>query len=93
MPQPHEPTETLKRIECDRARGRGAAANRLGIGHIAFGVDDVHAALDRVVAHGGHPLGQVQAAEVPGRGKLTFVYATDPEGNMIELQAWHLPVA
>jgi catechol 2,3-dioxygenase-like lactoylglutathione lyase family enzyme len=65
-----------------------SAANRLGIGHIAFEVDDVHAALDQVVAHGGHALGEMQSAEVPGKGKLTFVYATDPEGNIIELQAW-----
>ena len=65
-----------------------AAANRLGIGHIAFEVDDVHAALDQVVAHGGGALGQIQSADVPGKGQLTFVYATDPEGNIIELQAW-----
>lgn len=64
------------------------AANRLGLGHIAFEVADVHAALERVVAHGGRAIGQVQSADVPGKGKLTVVYAADPEGNIIELQAW-----
>ena len=64
------------------------AANRLGIGHIAFEVDSVSPVLDTVLAHGGGALGQIRVAEVPGRGKLTFVYAADPEGNIIELQAW-----
>jgi catechol 2,3-dioxygenase-like lactoylglutathione lyase family enzyme len=63
------------------------AANRLGIGHIAFEVEDVPAALEQVVAHGGGAQGQVQVTDVPGKGKLMLVYATDPEGNMVELQA------
>ena len=63
------------------------AANRLGVGHIAFEVDDVHAALEQVVAHGGHALGQTHTAEVAGKDKLTVDYATDPDGNIIELQA------
>jgi catechol 2,3-dioxygenase-like lactoylglutathione lyase family enzyme len=64
------------------------AANRLGIGHLAFEVDDAHATLDAVLAHGGGALGQIQMADVRGKGKLTFVYATDPEGNILELQTW-----
>ena len=28
------------------------------------------------------------SAEVPGVGMLTFVYVADPEGNIVELQAW-----
>ena len=40
------------------------AANRLGIGHLAFEVDDVHAVLDNVLAHGGSALGQVVAQAV-----------------------------
>jgi predicted enzyme related to lactoylglutathione lyase len=64
------------------------AANREGITHIAFEVDDVAAAARLVVAHGGGLVGDVVSAEVPGVGLLTFVYAADPEGNVIELQAW-----
>jgi hypothetical protein len=41
-----------------------------------------------VVSHGGGLVGEVASAEVPGVGLLTFVYAADPEGNIIELQAW-----
>ena len=42
------------------------AANRLGFGHIALEVDDVRAALDRVLAHGGRALGQVQSRAAAG---------------------------
>lgn len=63
-------------------------ANRLGFGHLAFLVDDVRAVLDAVLASGGRQVGEVVSAEVAGKGHLTFAYATDPEGNMIELQSW-----
>ena len=65
-----------------------AAANREGITHIAFEVDDVAAAARLVVSRGGGLVGDVASAEVPGVGMLTFGYAADPEGNIIELQAW-----
>jgi catechol 2,3-dioxygenase-like lactoylglutathione lyase family enzyme len=64
------------------------AANREGIAHIAFAVDDVAAATRLVLAHGGSRVGDVTSAEVPGVGALTFVYVADPEGNIVELQAW-----
>jgi predicted enzyme related to lactoylglutathione lyase len=64
------------------------AANREGFGHIAFEVDDVGEALAAVRKHGGSAVGDVTTHEVEGVGLLTFVYATDPEGNIIELQSW-----
>lgn len=64
------------------------AANRLGLGHMAFQVDDVAATRQAVLAHGGGDLGQVTRAEVPGVGQLTFTYMTDPEGNILEIQHW-----
>ncbi len=63
-------------------------ANRQGLGHLAFEVADVQNALAEVLAHGGKSLGETVAREVPGAGRLTFVYATDPEGNILELQRW-----
>jgi predicted enzyme related to lactoylglutathione lyase len=63
-------------------------ANRPGFGHIAFEVRDVEATLDRVRQYGGSSVGEVVTAEVSGRGRITFVYAADPEGNLIELQRW-----
>lgn len=65
-----------------------AAANRLGLGHIAFEVPDVSSFLERVIANGGRAIGSVASIPVPGKGVVTFVYATDPEGNILELQSW-----
>lgn len=64
------------------------AANRPGLGHIAFAVDSVEAARDAVIAAGGGTLGETVSVEIPGAGTITFVYATDTEGNVIELQSW-----
>jgi len=33
-------------------------------------------------------LGEISGKEVEGVGYITFVYAKDPEGNIIELQHW-----
>ena len=64
------------------------AANRPGFQHIAFAVDDVEAAQDAVIAAGGRMLGRIASSEIPGAGRVTLVYLTDPEGNIIELQRW-----
>ena len=63
-----------------------AAANRKGLSHLAFHVDDVHVVRQQVLAHGGADLGQIATAEIAGVGALVFVYMTDPEGNVIEIQ-------
>jgi len=62
------------------------AANRLGLGHLAFSVDDVFEILAKVTAAGGEALGEVVQREIPEYGTVTFVYATDPEGNILEIQ-------
>lgn len=62
--------------------------NEPGFGHIAFLVDDVEAALRAVCDSGGGSVGKVTRNQVPGVGLLTVVYATDPDGNIIELQNW-----
>jgi predicted enzyme related to lactoylglutathione lyase len=64
------------------------AANREGFGHIAFEVEDVAQASQEVLAHGGGKLGEIVSAVIEGVGLLTFVYLTDPEGNILELQSW-----
>jgi predicted enzyme related to lactoylglutathione lyase len=45
-------------------------------------------ALRELTAAGGRALGEVATTQVPGAGRLTFTYARDPEGNVIELQCW-----
>ena len=78
---------TLEIFQYARLEERGnIAINRPGFAHIAFMVDDVTSARDAVVAAGGDVLGEIVSTEIPGAGTITFVYATDPEGNIIELQ-------
>jgi predicted enzyme related to lactoylglutathione lyase len=80
---------TLEIFQYSHSEGRPATrANREGFGHIAFEVDDVAGALQEVLSHGGSAVGKVVSRDVPGVGLLTFVYASDPEGNIIELQNW-----
>lgn len=64
------------------------AANRQGLGHLAFAVDDVAEILANVIEQGGSALGKVVTRDVPGAGRITFAYVTDPEGNIIEVQKW-----
>jgi predicted enzyme related to lactoylglutathione lyase len=71
-----------------QAERPGTAINRPGFAHIAFAVDDVEVARDAVIEAGGGTVGKLVSLEVPGAGRVTFVYLTDPEGNIIELQRW-----
>jgi len=81
------PTLELIRYH-DQGEGLPSAADRPGFGHIAFAVDDVAAAREAVLAAGGGGVGEVVSVDIPGRGRLTETYVTDPEGNIIELQNW-----
>ncbi len=65
-----------------------AEVNRPGIAHIAFEVDDVKAALADIISAGGDRVGELVTAEYPDGIEAVFVYAKDPEGNIIELQSW-----
>ncbi len=62
--------------------------DRPGWGHVAFQVADVQAALDAVHGAGGGRLGEVVTTQTKDGRQVTWVYATDPEGNIVELQAW-----
>ena len=62
------------------------AANRQGLGHLAFLVEDVAYTLQQVIAHGGSKLGSIVTHTIDRFGVLTFVYAADPEGNILEIQ-------
>ena len=59
-----------------------------GFGHIAFEVDDVARKLADVRARGGGQIGELVKVDYPDGRRGTFVYATDPEGNVVELQSW-----
>ena len=62
--------------------------NQPGWGHIAFDVDSVESARDQVLANGGAAVGEIVMLETADGRKVTWTYVTDPEGNVIELQAW-----
>jgi predicted enzyme related to lactoylglutathione lyase len=72
--------EVLKRPE--------TVANSQGFSHLAFAVEDVAAAQERVQKAGGGNVGKRVTRVVRGVGTLTFAYIRDPEGNIIELQRW-----
>ena len=80
---------TIEIFEYNREEERPETAiNRPGFAHIAFAVDDVEATREAVLAAGGGTVGQVVSKEIPGAGSITFVYLTDPEGNIVEVQHW-----
>jgi len=64
------------------------AANRPGFAHIAFAVPDVASARDEIVAAGGTLVGEIVTLTTSDRRHVTWCYVTDPEGNILELQAW-----
>ena len=71
--------------------GSQKAVNRPGFGHIAFAVDDVAAARAEVLAQGGAAVGEVVTLTNAAGAQVTWCYVTDPEGNILELQAWKDP--
>jgi predicted enzyme related to lactoylglutathione lyase len=89
LPGHSEAGPTLEIFTYNRLEERPATAvNRPGFSHLAFSVDDVAAARAAVLAAGGQSVGGVVTVEVKGGGRVTWCYVTDPEGNVIELQAW-----
>lgn len=80
---------TLEIFQYNHEEKRDATAvNRPGFTHIAFSVEDVAAALEAVKAAGGGAIGEIVSLPIQGAGTVTIVYATDPEGNIVELQTW-----
>ncbi len=67
---------------------RAKDVNVPGFAHIAFAVLDVEATARAIVAYGGSPVGELIEREIEGVGTITFQYAADPEGNVIEIQRW-----
>ena len=69
-------------------KGGFAAINKPGFAHIAFAVQNVAKALEKVERCGGGRVGEIVSTEISGVGPINFVYSRDPEGNIIELQKW-----
>ncbi len=62
--------------------------NQIGIAHLAFQTDDVYSKLKDVLAAGGSQYGELVETIYQDGRKAVFVYVTDPEGNIIEIQSW-----
>jgi len=82
------------RLEIFKVAGADAATpgrvTRPGLMHLCFEVDDAHETLDRILAAGGERQGEiVDSGTIPGVGRADFVYARDPDGNIVELVAWN----
>jgi predicted enzyme related to lactoylglutathione lyase len=89
LPGYGEDGPTLEIFQYNKVQRRSETAiNRPGIAHLAFEVDDVAAARDEVAAAGGACVGEMVTVDIPEAGIITFIYMTDPEGNIIELQKW-----
>jgi predicted enzyme related to lactoylglutathione lyase len=82
------PTLEIFQYRPEQLRSKGPAINQQGLGHLAFHVDDVEAVLVNLIEHGGRQLGALVQKQYEALGLLTAVYATDPEGNFIEIQNW-----
>jgi predicted enzyme related to lactoylglutathione lyase len=85
---PDGPTLEIYEYAHSEARPPGPAANRLGLGHIAFGVDDVETARAAVLGSGGKAVGDVVTLTTADARRVTWCYVSDPEGNLVELQSW-----
>ena len=88
LPGHGEQGPVLEIFQLDQTVPASDAVNRVGLMHIAFSVDDVQATLDRITSEGGSTQGEIAEVAVVGVGTAEFVYARDPEGNIVELQGW-----
>jgi catechol 2,3-dioxygenase-like lactoylglutathione lyase family enzyme len=72
---------TRFRSPATAAQEREPAANRPGLRHISFSVDDMHGVVERVRAAGWEPIGEV----VDYEGIYLLCYIRGPEGLIVEL--------
>ena len=70
------------------ADGPPPAVNRPGFAHLAFEVAAVEEARREILEAGGQAVGEVVTLTTSAGTRVTWCYVTDPEGNIIELQAW-----
>lgn len=62
--------------------------NKQGFGHIAFQVDDITQLTELALKNGAQKIGELSEHFVENVRMLKFIFISDPEGNIIELQNW-----
>ena len=82
------PTLEIFQYSPESATDNNPVINDPGFSHIAFHVDNVEEVLQRLIVHGGQAYGELIEKEFAGIGLLRVIYATDLEGNIIEIQNW-----
>ena len=81
---------TLEIYQYEIIEGQDSVSpNKRGFGHIAFEVESVEIILQKLLQNGGELYGEITSRTIQNVGEITFVYARDPEGNLIELQSWN----
>jgi glyoxylase I family protein len=65
-----------------RAEDPPTAVLTEGFGHVAFDVDGLDAAFDRLLALGARPVMTPRSSPEPG---VRMAFVADPEGNLVEL--------
>lgn len=89
MPGYDENHPTIEIFSYDKMEGDfNHRINTYGIAHLAFEVDNVAETLKKLLEKGGGMVGEMVHANYEDGRKATFVYATDIEGNILELQSW-----
>lgn len=89
MPGYDEDHPTLEIFSYDEmVDGEKRIINQCGFAHLAFEVDNVEETLKKVLEAGGGQYGELVKTEYADGRKATFVYVTDVEGNILELQSW-----
>lgn len=68
--------------------GAQPRVNKPGLGHLAFQVGAVEEARAEILREGGSAVGEVVTLVTTDGRRVTWCYVTDPEENIIELQAW-----
>ena len=91
LPGYGESGPTLEIFELTPDFETSKAVQRRGYGHIAFEVPDVADAQRAVIAAGGSSIGEIVTLTRIDGWRVTLCYASDPEGNALELLTWSAP--
>ncbi len=88
LPGFEEGSPTLEIFQYNNNLPAEKKINTEGICHLAFRVESVQKVLKEILKNGGTQIGKVTTKDLKELGTITYVYTTDPEGNILEIQNW-----